>query len=144
MKQVMKLLVLCSVLLSTFLLASPAYSDWKCFATNARGNGTWVGVAPTMGGAQWNAKNFCAQAGRTANPYTCQITNCVPVGNYGPNPAPVYNDSFVCTAYGQYGHRMGVGSSHKLNKAMRRAVENCTMNGGVNCAVVNSRSCPAY
>jgi hypothetical protein len=152
MKQLLKLLVLCSVLLSTFLLASPAYSDWKCYSTNARGNGTWVGVAHSMGKAQWYANNYCMQAFRTGNPNTCHITNCVPVGGYVPPPppppvvpvAPVAPSKFVCTAYGQYGHRMGVGSSHNLAKAMGRAVSNCQMNGGVNCSVVNSASCPAY
>lgn len=154
MKQLLKLIALSSVLVSTLMLTGTAFADWKCYSTNASGNGTWVGVAHSMGKAQWYANSYCQQAGRTMYPGTCHVTNCVPVGGYVPPPAPpvapvapvapVTPGKFVCTAYGQYGHRMGVGSSHNLSKAMNRAVNNCAMNGGVNCSVVNSPSCPAY
>lgn len=138
-------------MIASMCLMGNAYAGWRCTATNYSGNGVWYGKGPYVGIAQNNAIMFCQNALRTQAPGTCHIIpgSCVPTGYQQPMvpvgpvvPPPVAYGKFVCTAVGQYGHRAGTGASYNLAKAQYRAINNCSMNGGVNCQVVSSPTCP--
>ena len=80
MKRAIVLLVLALSIFATI----PSYAGWTCWATNARGSGTWRGSWGPAGffnpgqrfQAQRIALGFCRSAFRTYNPGTCHITYC--------------------------------------------------------------------
>lgn len=151
MKNISKIVIVLSVLLGTLFISLASYSQvppqWSCTAANARGY-TFVGNAYGMGHAQRNALAYCANSGATSYAGNCHIVGCQRVGYAppppppAPVPAPVYGHQFLCTAWGWHHSVAGTATSFNLNKAAYKAVRNCARNGGVNCRVYSSSSCP--
>lgn len=145
MKMTSKIVIVLTALFVSFasLAQVPPYK-YSCTAQNARGY-SWIATGWGIGNAQQNALGECASSSATAYAANCRIVGCTRIG-YAPAPvpppAPVYGQQFFCTAWG-YQHRVsGSASGYNLNKVVYKAVRNCSYNGGVNCQVYSSPSCP--
>lgn len=142
MKRITKVVISVSALVASIASYAQMPPQYSCTAANARGF-TWQGTAYGMGQAQRNALAFCANSGATAYAGNCRITGCTQIG-YAPAPVapPVYGQQFMCTAWGWQHRVSGSAVGYNLSKVQWKAVRNCTYNGGVNCQVYSSPSCP--
>ncbi len=148
MKSITKVVLVLTVLFSTLMISLASYAQvppqWSCTSANARGF-TWNGTAYGLGHAQRLAMSFCQNSGATAYAANCHIVGCQQVGYAAPAPVvapPVYGQQFVCTAWGWHHRVSGTAAGYNLGKVQWKAIRNCTNNGGVNCQVYSSPSCP--
>ncbi len=142
MKCITKVVISVCALVASIASYAQMPPQYSCTAANARGF-TWQGTAYGMGQAQRNALAFCANSGATMYAGNCHIVGCSQIG-YAPAPIapPVYGQRFMCTAWGWQHRVSGSAVGYNLAKVQWKAVRNCTNNGGVNCQVYSSPSCP--